>query len=604
LSTMRPTKCINTSPISSVAIVGHRSKAHFAFLPVLPQTCLQIRRFSSNGTIKHSVGNCVTGGQRRRVTAQAQIDGDSVIFSQVAKKALEVNLNPLWYGVLAEIGAGQEVSRWFFRVGAAAGTIAKSVSAYDMTISDTTYGQADRYVTQDRLKAMLDYEYLQVNLTLRKQRGKETAFFAFADTVTAKAFNRENECHGWLGIKYQDRPQQEVPNQILIHIRMLDDTAQLQQEAVGALGVNLIHGALTCKGVPNKVIGQLLDDLNRWRITVDLIDFSGPAFVGVDNRVAALRLVQKELCDAALFDPSGKLLIPQEHLYKNNVLLLRGRFRPFTLLHNDMLMGAAQQFFCGPDETSLQDTRSGLADRSAEISECVYQEDSTVLLELTTRSMMEGGDLLDWTSNSGIQEGAFIQTIEALSTLGYVVMVSNQGRYFRLANYLASFTQKSIVIAMGIPALRELFKEKVYADLQGGILEGFGRLLKHDLKIYVYPTLIDGKLVTAENLKVDPQVQKLYDYIRERGTILPINEYDTQLLKTGDVSKYVQQSISNGTDEWESLVPVHVRDQIKNLELLGYSKEPRRPSKPHPKSNGTGTPAPETPGQRATAGAA
>jgi len=360
LSTMRPTKCINTSPISSVAIVGHRSKAHFAFLPVLPQTCLQIRRFSSNGTIKHSVGNCVTGGQRRRVTAQAQIDGDSVIFSQVAKKALEVNLNPLWYGVLAEIGAGQEVSRWFFRVGAAAGTIAKSVSAYDMTISDTTYGQADRYVTQDRLKAMLDYEYLQVNLTLRKQRGKETAFFAFADTVTAKAFNRENECHGWLGIKYQDRPQQEVPNQILIHIRMLDDTAQLQQEAVGALGVNLIHGALTCKGVPNKVIGQLLDDLNRWRITVDLIDFSGPAFVGVDNRVAALRLVQKELCDAALFDPSGKLLIPQEHLYKNNVLLLRGRFRPFTLLHNDMLMGAAQQFFCGPDETSLQDTRSGL----------------------------------------------------------------------------------------------------------------------------------------------------------------------------------------------------------------------------------------------------
>jgi hypothetical protein len=284
-------------------------------------------------------------------------------------------------------------------------------------------------------------------------------------------------------------------------------------------------------------------------------------------------------------------------------VLLRGRFRPFTLLHNDMLMGAAQQFFCGPNETSVQDASRGLVNRSAEINECVYQEDSTVLLELTTRSMMEGGDLLDWTSNSGIQEGAFIQTIEALSTLGYIVMVSNQGRYFRLANYLASFTQKSIVIAMGIPALRELFKEKVYADLQGGILEGFGRLLKHDLKIYVYPTLIDGKLVTAENLKVDPQVQKLYDYIRERGTILPINEYDTQLLKTGDVSKYVQQSISNGTEEWESLVPVHVRDQIKNLELLGYTKEPRH-RRGHAHSNGTTAPAPKPSQERATAGAA
>ncbi|KAK9811197.1 hypothetical protein WJX73_009463 [Symbiochloris irregularis] len=464
---------------------------------------------------------------RGSLRTRAQDQDAEQTYKRTAEKALEVNLNPLWYGTFAEIGAGQEVARWFFRVGAAAGTIAKSVSAYDMTISDSMYGASERYVTRERVAAMLDYEYLQCDLTLRKQRGADTAFFAFSDTVVAKAFGRDNECHGWLGIKYQDSPRSQ-PSSIMIHIRMLDSTAQLQQEALGVLGVNFIHAALTMGSDTSKIISSLFSDLTRSRMQVDLIDFSGPAFKDTDNRVAALRLVQLGLTDAALFDPAGAPRIPMEVLYKKNVLLTRGRFRPFTSLHNDMLMGAASQYFCeGQEEEEVV---------SLQNDECVFREDTIVLLEMTTRDMMEGGDLLDWTSDKGIQEDAFLQRIEALSTMGYSVMISSFRRFFALAAYISTFTRQSIVLAMGIPSLARLFDENFYSDLNGGILEGFGRLLRFNLKIYVYPTLDEktGQLITAKNCKVEPSVQLLYDYILSRGTIVSINDFDERLLRHGD----------------------------------------------------------------------
>lgn len=529
-------------------------------------------------------------------------------YAATAQKALAINLNPKWYGVFAEIGAGQEVARWFFRVGGAAGTIAKSVSAYDMLISDTMYGAAARYVTRERVEAMLEYEYLSCFLNLRKQRGRSTAFFAFADTVVARAFGRDNECHGWFGIKFQPLPG-APPSAVMLHVRMFDRTAQEQQEALGVLGVNFVHAVLAAADraaasknhhgrhssrssssssssahapaggeVIDAVLGALLDDLDRSRIEVDAIDFTGPFFSAVDNRVAALRLVQQGLCDAALFDPSGALLVPHEALYKKNVLAVRGRFRPFTNLHNDMLMSAAQQFFCDNPVDAKKTGGGGGAPAASASSdaECVVREDTMVLLELTTRDMMEGGDLLDWTTNSGIQEDAFLQRIDALATMGYTVMISNYSRYFKLAAYLSTFTQEPIVIAMGVPTLRQLFKDKHYSDLPGGILEGFGRLLKFSVQLFVYPTLDPktGELVTADNLKVDPESQKLYEFILERGTIVPVKNFNAELLQHGDVSKRVSESIRAGTDEWEGLVPHHVREQIKSLELMGWRKKP------------------------------
>jgi hypothetical protein len=270
--------------------------------------------------------------------------------------------------------------------------------SYDMTISDTMYGAAARYVTRERVEAMLEYEYLSCSLNLRKQRGANTAFFTFADTVVARAFGRKNECHGWLGVKFQHKPGVE-PSTVMLHIRMHDDTAVEQQEALGVLGVNLIHAVLTRGADTSAVIGDLLDDLSRARIEVDLIDFGGPLYAGTDNRVAALRLVQQELCDAALFDPSGTLLVPHDALRRKNVLAVRGRFRPFTNLHNDMLIAAAQQFFCGRPEpaggggggASVPAATGALAPGSAQSyeAECVYRDDTVVLLEMTTRDMME-----------------------------------------------------------------------------------------------------------------------------------------------------------------------------------------------------------------------
>jgi len=481
-------------------------------------------------------------------------------FSLTAKKALEINLNSGWYGTFAEIGAGQEVARWFFYVGGAAGTVAKSVSAYDMTISDSMYGRSKRYVTRERLESMLEYEYLQCQLTLNTDRGGNTQFFAFADTVVAKAYMRDNECHGWLGIKYQTAPKKD-PCSVMIHCRMLEPTAQQQQESLGVLGVNLIHAALTQHHDPYNMINSLLDDLSRDKIEIDAVVFSGNDFKHVDKRLVSLRLVQTGLTDAAIFDPSGEPMIPQEVLYKKNVMMLRGRFRPFTLLHNDMLAGAATKFFCGPE------------DESTPYESCVYREDTEVVLEMTTRDLMDSGDLLDWTSEIGLDEASFITRIEALSSIGYLVMVSRFQRYFKLAAYMRRYTDQAVVIALGVPAIKELFNPIHYKDLPGGILENFGRLLSYDQKLYVYPTVDSstGRLITAKDIKVAPSVQKLYDYIYERGTIIPIDTFDKEVLTTGDVSKIVVESIQKGTSEWESLVPRHVREQIITQKLWGYS---------------------------------
>jgi len=313
-----------------------------------------------------------------------------------------------------------------------------------------------------------------------------------------------------------------------------------------------------------KIVTSLSDDLDEGTIEIDVVDFSGPDFQDVDARLVALRLVQHGLTDAAIFDPSGNPMIPQDSLYKMNVLLLRGRFKPFTLLHNDMLMGAASQFFCSTFDEKLPSFDA--------FDSCVQRDDTEVILEMTTNDMLESGDLLDWTSETGLDESAFLQRMEALTKLGYIVMLSGYKRYFRLAAYLRRYTNQAICIAMGPSAVRELFRPSHYKDLPGGILENFGRLLRYDLKLYIYPTLDPktGTLIHADNLKVEPAVQLLYDYILKRGAIVPITTYDESLLSAGDVSKRAVESIRAGTTEWKRLVPKHVAEQIRDQRLWGY----------------------------------
>ncbi len=458
-------------------------------------------------------------------------------------KAVQINLDTTKYGTFAEIGAGQEVARWFFRVGGAAGTIAKSISAYDMTVSDAIYGASGRYVSRQRVETMLSYEYQLMHERLAATRGPSTKFFVFADTVATKSYTRKENWHGWMGIRYQNAPGAE-PSQIILHVSLLDRETVLQQEAIGILGVNLIHAALYGAGA-TALVKHLLDDLSSERIEVDLIDFSGPAYADVDNRVMILELVHCGLCDAAMFTAEGKVVQPAEAFYKRPILVLRGRFRPVTNVVVDMLHCALDQFLQEPGNEG---------------------EDVLVVTEMTLRHLLEG---------EAINHRDFLDRVDLLRTLGKPVLISNFGEYYRLAAYLHRHTTKHTALVMGVPTLSEIFDEKYYTNLAGGILESFGRMFKNDLKLYVYPFVDSAtkKIVTAEDLNVSPKLHHLYKYLLENQHIQPIRAYKPEYLSMFNLSRDVFRRLQEGDPTWVDDVPPNVALLICQRHLLGY--EPR-----------------------------
>ena len=454
------------------------------------------------------------------------------------EKALAINLDARRYGTFAEIGAGQEVVRWFFQAGGASGTISKSISAYDMAVSDAIYGECERYVCRDRLEAMLAYEY-DLNLKrLADSRGDTTAFFAFADTVSARNFQGTNECHGWMGIRFQSLPRDEV-SQIVMHVRMWDDDNAAQQEALGVVGVNLIYGAFFHYNDPERLIESLLDSLSTARIEVDMIEFSGIEFRRVDNRVMALRLVQLGLTEAAMFASDGRVLQPSEVLRKKVVIVERGRFRPVTRINLAMLDAAQSQ----------------LAEDSG-----VGPNESVTLLEMTMRTLMSDGqiDLRD-----------FLSRAEVVAATGHTVLISNYFEYYRLAAYLARYTDRDVAIVMGVPALSELFNEAYYQRLAGGTLEAFGRLFKNDVRIYVYPMQDEaGALITANGYRPNGQLGLLYQFLLERGVVVALRHYreDVLHIRSDDVIEMIRL----GDPAWEDRVPEPVAAAIRRRGLFGY----------------------------------
>jgi hypothetical protein len=455
-------------------------------------------------------------------------------------KALQVNIDPARYGTFAEIGAGQEVARWFFRVGGAAGTIAKAMSAYDMTFSDAIYGQSDRYVSRQRLETMLEHEYGLLIERLHGKRGDTTRFFVFADTVATRSYSRRDDGHGWLGIRFQTEPL-GPPSEITIHVRLTDDEADQQQEALGIIGVNLVYGAVFHSGEPRVLIASLLDQVTTARAEVDMIEFSGPAFAGVDNRLMSLELVSAGLTHAAMFGADGRVLEPSAALYKKCVLVERGSFRPATKVTVDMLRCAQAQFVQEPNVTG---------------------EDIVELFEMTLRNLSEAEGQIDAQD--------FLDRADILATLGRPVLISSYGEYHRLAAYLFRCTKKPIGIVMGVPTLRELFDEHYYADLDGGILESFGRLFKNDLKVYAYP-LRDAKtgaLITAGNLRVAPHLRHLCAYLVENRMIESLRDFDEPCL--GIYSRTVLAKLRSGDASWEEMTPRAAADLIKQRGLLGY----------------------------------
>jgi hypothetical protein len=454
------------------------------------------------------------------------------------QKALKINLDPLRYGTFAEIGAGQEVARWFFKVGGAAGTISKSISAYDMAVSDAIYGRCKRYVSRERLQSMLDHEH-RLNLErLRASRGDRTAFFTFADTVAARNFSGTNECHGWMGIKFQAHPRDE-DSQILIHVRMRDKENSAQQEALGIVGVNLLYAAFFLHHKPEQMLESLLDNLTTKRLEIDMVEFSGIEFRHVDNRVMSLRLVQLGLSGAAMFGPNGEVLQPSELLRKRPILVERGSFRPVTKVNMDMVRCARERFASEPE---------------------VKSEEVVELMEITMRNLLAAGE---------IDLGDFLARADALGAVGKTVLISDYFEYYRLAAYLTRYTEEPIAVTMGVSSLLELFNEQYYKELEGGILEAFGRLFTKDLRIYVYPLkdTATGQIKTADNVEIPAGLQHLFMHLVSRGRIKQLDNYDESVLHI--FSRDVLKRIKQNDPSWEAMVPVEVARMVKSRRLFG-----------------------------------
>lgn len=458
------------------------------------------------------------------------------------EKALAINLDNRRYGTFAEIGAGQEVVRWFFQAGGAAGTIAKSISAYDMQVSDAVYGKCKRYVCRARLEDMLENEQRLNRKRLSKKRGDSSTFFAFADTVSARNYHGTNECHGWLGIVFQTYPG-GPDNRVIIHVRMLDSENAQQQEALGVVGVNLVHGAFAYYEDAGRLLHSLLDNLSTDRVEIDLIEFSGPKFDFIDNRVMALKLVQRGLTGAALFAADGSVLQPSEALRKKALVVERGRFRPFTNVNMEMMQATLRAF-------------------SAE--NAIPAEDIVPIMEVTMHNLARDGevDLAD-----------FISRADVLGAAGHTVLVSDFFEYYRLAEYLFRYTQKPIGIAMGLNALQALFEEPFYKNLDGGILESFGKMFRNDLRLFIYPRKsVDGDIKSADQIELNPVLARLYDYLSSRRCIVALENFTEEYLDIR--ADEVLEQISRGDEGWAEKVPARVAEVIRNKQLFGFGSSP------------------------------
>jgi hypothetical protein len=449
------------------------------------------------------------------------------------EKALAINLDPAIYGVFAEIGAGQETANWFFRVSASAGTVAKTISAYDMTMSDALYGKAKRYVSQQRLHAMLEYEYGLLEQRLGPKRGADSTFFSFCNTVRARGYRDAEECHGWIGVRFQLKPYAK-PVEIVLHARLLDESNQDQMDVLGKLGVNLLYAAFNYRDSLEQFVASLADDLAPGRMEVDVLLFSGDDFRYVDNRLCALQLVQSGLTDAAMFNKEGEVVQPADALYRRPILLLRGSFNPVLRLHLDMLQQARSVFSKGINE----------AEQSQAIELC----------EISTNNLLRDGAL---------DHEDFLDRADALQALGKTVLISNSAEFHRIATYLSRYTAEPIAIILSIGLLNELFKAKWSANLPGGILESFGRLFKNRVQLYVYPwhNTKHQELVTAENFKAPQNWQHFYHHLMENGRIASIAVGDPALLaKTG---RAILHAIETGQAGWEDWVPEEAQAMIR-----------------------------------------
>jgi len=455
------------------------------------------------------------------------------------EKALKINLTSDIYGCFAEIGAGQEVAANFFKAGGSSGTIAHTQSAYDMKISDSLYGEAARYVCEERLETMLAIEYSNLEKRL-PQKIKESRFFAFCNTVESLNYHKTNQGQGWVGMRFQ-LGLGEKPNDIILHIKLHDNSHKAQQEAIGILGVNLIDACYFHHDDLNDFLTNLVHRLPRDRMEIDMLRVSGPDFDNIDNRIIALNLVRRGITDATMFDLGGHVLQPATALYKKNILLMRGRFRPVTKVHIDMIEKGKAQFLK---------------------EEGIREENVQVVFELT---------LKDLTADGKISDKDFVDRAELLGTLGYTVMISNYLKHYKMVDYLSTIARgQKMGLILGIYNLQTIFDERYYSNLPGGLLEAFGRGFGHDISMFVYPAVNveTGEIYNLDNFKVNDNLKGLLQYMKDNHKLAAFENYNSKLLHI--ISDDVLSKINADASSWEDDVPTEVVKAIKFYELFGY----------------------------------
>ena len=457
------------------------------------------------------------------------------------RKALILNLDSTIYGTFAEIGAGQEVARTFFQAGGASGTVAKTISAYDMEMSDALYGKepSSRYVSKNRLLKMLKQEATELTKTLGKSIRKGTRFFVFADTVTTINFAKDKKGHGWMGVRFQIDPKGEA-NEVILHVRLLENTAIQQQETYGVLGTNLLYACFNHYKRPNLFLQSLMDSLLPDQLEITMIEMSGPELNYVDNRLLGVQLVKNGMAKAIIFDHSGKVQTPEEMLYKKNVLAFRGSFRPITYVGLDMIESSYSLFKRDAD----------------------YDKSNTLALcEITLNNLLSEGEF---------SEQDFLDRVDILNGIGQNVMVSNYREYYKLVSYFSQFQIKNLRIVIGVLTLKKVLDKSYYSHLKGGVLEAFGKLFTDNMKLYVYPALRKDQenLMDSTSIPRSHDLNFIYNYLIQNRKIIDIKEVNKERLHI--FSSQVLKLIHEKNPEWETMVPDYVSEQIKQKNLFGY----------------------------------
>ncbi len=459
----------------------------------------------------------------------------SKIFVDTQEKVLKMNLDPSFYGSFAEIGAGQETANWFFRTSGTAGTVAKTISAYDMTVSDALYGQAHRYVSEERLIQMMDYEYNQLLDRLTKKRGQNTCFFAFCSTVKSKGYRDTGPWSAWIGVRFQLRPG-NPPSDLILHVQLNVADGDKQKEVLGIIGVNILHAIFYKRDRLEDFVPSLGENVNRLHFEIDMVRFSGHGFKMFDNRILALHLVQSGLAQSSIFCPDGTVAQPADLLYKRPIVLLRGSFMPLCKIHLEMMKSVRARF----------------------------------MQELTPEAQQRAIDICEISLSNLLREGAvdmldFIDRVDALAALGKTVMVTNIFRFHKLSTLLDNYTKEPIAIALSIGLLNELFKEKWAGDSPGGIFLNVAQTFLNKTKLYVTPWINrnSGEFVTANTYRAPEDYKYLYRHLLKAGSIVEVPYFNGTLLM--QTPRDIIKMILSGGDEWREYVPVEAERMIEHI---------------------------------------